>query len=247
MIKTSILNSNCNKENSWVSKNKSFITNFIAVTCIISGYFIPLHGLILKSVGYFALSGAITNWLAIYMLFEKISFIYGSGVIPSRFKEFKIGIKHLIINQFFTRKNINRFIKKFDTAPDIEKQISTVDFEKISQNLIESIMNSPFGNMFKMFAGKDALIPLKISIIEKLKLMFSDIKSELLLDNNHSTNMTEYLYKQTNHIIDDRLTEITPEIVRKIIHEMIYKHLGWLVVWGGIFGGMIGACVTLLD
>ena len=40
----------------------------------------------------FALSGGITNWIAIHMLFEKIPF-YGSGVIPKRFEEFKTGIK----------------------------------------------------------------------------------------------------------------------------------------------------------
>jgi len=35
------------------------------------------------------------------MLFEKIPFLYGSGVIELRFKDFKSGIKNLVMSQFF--------------------------------------------------------------------------------------------------------------------------------------------------
>ena len=64
---------------------------------------------LLQLTGLFALSGGVTNWLAVHMLFEKIPFIYGSGVIPSRFEDFKLGIKELIVNEFFTREQIDRF------------------------------------------------------------------------------------------------------------------------------------------
>jgi hypothetical protein len=62
--------------------NKSVITNLVAVAIIILGYISPVLPNLIKSIGFFALSGAITNWLAIYMLFEKVPFLYGSGVIP---------------------------------------------------------------------------------------------------------------------------------------------------------------------
>lgn len=64
----------------------------------------------MKSIGFFALSGAITNWLAIHMLFEKVPLLYGSGVIPNRFEEFKTSIKDLMMNQFFTIENVEQFI-----------------------------------------------------------------------------------------------------------------------------------------
>jgi uncharacterized membrane protein YheB (UPF0754 family) len=50
---------------------------------------------ILYNTGVFALSGAITNWLAIHMLFEKVPGLYGSGVIPAHFEDFKRGIHDL--------------------------------------------------------------------------------------------------------------------------------------------------------
>ena len=62
---------------------------------------------IVFSVGLFALSGAVTNWLAVHMLFEKVPGLYGSGVIPARFEEFKLAIRHLMMEQFFTEENID--------------------------------------------------------------------------------------------------------------------------------------------
>ena len=56
-------------------------------------------------VGLFAFSGAITNTLAIHMLFEKVPFLYGSGIIESKFEEFKLSIKNLLMEQFFTITN----------------------------------------------------------------------------------------------------------------------------------------------
>ena len=51
--------------------------------------------------GLFALSGALTNHLAIHMLFEKVPFLYGSGIIELKFESFKKSIKEMIITQFF--------------------------------------------------------------------------------------------------------------------------------------------------
>ena len=89
--------------------NKSLITNGLALITVIAGYALE-HSIIL-AIGLFALSGAIPNWLAIHMLFEKVPGLYGSGVIPARFEDFKAGIKDLMMTQFFTADNIERFLK----------------------------------------------------------------------------------------------------------------------------------------
>ena len=105
--------------------NKSIITNGLALTLILLGFFLDNH--ILKTVGLFALSGAITNWIAIHMLFEKVPGLYGSGVIPERFEDFKSGIRTLVMEQFFSEENIQRFLAdnnqpiNVDFAPIIQK------------------------------------------------------------------------------------------------------------------------------
>ena len=105
--------------------NKSLATNTIAFLFAVLGQYSPYYPDVLFSVGIFAFSGAITNWLAVHMLFEKIPFLYGSGVIPNRFEEFKEGIRHLIMSQFFTAENIGKFMNEgkagsLDISPVLE-------------------------------------------------------------------------------------------------------------------------------
>ena len=82
--------------------DKRLGTNLVAATLVCSGlWFNGPWGETLLNTGLFALSGAITNWLAIYMLFERVPGLYGSGVIPLHFEDFKTGINDLIMHQFF--------------------------------------------------------------------------------------------------------------------------------------------------
>ena len=94
--------------------SKSLLTNLLSVIVIIVGYLLPDdHSLAgpLRAIGLFAASGALTNWLAIHMLFEKVPGLMGSGVVPSRFEEFKAGIRNLIMNEFFTKANVESFFQ----------------------------------------------------------------------------------------------------------------------------------------
>ena len=67
--------------------NKSLITNLLAILIIIVGYLYQEDYQFIIITGVFALSGSITNWLAIHMLFEKIPLLYGSGVILDKFED----------------------------------------------------------------------------------------------------------------------------------------------------------------
>ena len=93
--------------------NKSVVTNVVAAAIAVLGLALPESPVILMT-GLFALSGGVTNWLAVHMLFERVPFLYGSGVIPSRFDEFKSGIKTLIVQEFFSREHIARFVTDSD-------------------------------------------------------------------------------------------------------------------------------------
>lgn len=88
--------------------NKSALTNLVALSIFAFGWFLPNN--ILFWVGIFALSGALTNWLAVHMLFEKIPGLVGSGVIPNRFDAFKGAIRQLMMEQFFSQENIDKFV-----------------------------------------------------------------------------------------------------------------------------------------
>ncbi|WP_415904056.1 DUF445 domain-containing protein [Neptuniibacter sp. QD48_55] len=232
--------------------NKSLLTNLLAFIAFAAG--LITDDRVLLTVGLFALSGALTNWLAVHMLFEKVPGLYGSGVIPARFQDFKRGIKTLMMEQFFTEKNIERFLSAdngkqpdLHLAPVIEK----VDFAPTFDSLIEVIQNSPFGGMLAMVGGTDALEPLREPFVEKMKSSIEEMTRDenfitLLKDELESPDVMAEMQEKVEVIVQQRLDELTPSLVKEIVQQMIREHLGWLVVWGGVFGGLIGFIAAII-
>ena len=230
--------------------NKSFLTNLTAIIIIVAGYLCPIEPDLMKSIGFFALSGAVTNWLAIHMLFEKVPFLYGSGVIPNRFDEFKFAIKDLMMKQFFTQENIEQFIEAEEqqgsNVLNIDPLMNAIDYDKIYEGLVSSIMESSFGSMLQMMGGEQALAPLREPFMEKMKNTLREmVESERFKDvlklGLDSHKIGQDIVSKIETIIDKRLNELTPQLVKEIVQKIIKTHLGWLVVWGGIFGGTLGA------
>jgi uncharacterized membrane protein YheB (UPF0754 family) len=225
--------------------NKSLLTNIVAILICIGAYAFPDYAEYFFTVSIFALSGGLTNWLAVHMLFEKIPLLYGSGVISNRFEDFKAGIKTLIVSEFFTREHIERFFK--DSGPDVAENIlEKVDFDRVFAELTDAIAVSNLGSMLAMVGGKKALEPLRDPVTEKLKNIIVDLANDDEIGRGNS-DFTQSFFDKVQHIIDNRLDELTPEHVKKIVEDMIRKHLGWLVVWGGVFGGIIGLAVSVLQ
>lgn len=238
--------------------NKSFVTNFTALLLVLVGHYLTLQqhqwADMLLMVGYFSLSGGLTNWIAIHMLFEKIPFLYGSGVIPIHFQEFKQGIKDLILEEFFNEDNIRKFLHEKQQGAGLTPEVlkERIDFEKIFQGIVEAIQESPMGNMLAMVGGPEALQPLKEPIEKKLmaivdELLLGDDSAAQDEESDPVENMVTKLQKEVVYIVDLRLEELTPQMVKEIVQDMIRRHLGWLVVWGGVFGGIIGGIVTVFN
>lgn len=231
--------------------NKSLLTNIISIALIFIGYFSPFYSAQLKTMGLFSFSGAITNWLAIHMLFEKVPGLYGSGIVTERFEEFKSAIRNLMMNQFFTSENFEKFMStNSKSLINIEEKaiMQSIDFDQVFNKLKSAIMESSFGGMLGMFGGEAALEPLKPQFHAKFQEIIRDIlKNDDFINNLVSTSEnSQGLSNQVESMVEARLDELTPKMVKDIIQEMIKEHLGWLVVWGGIFGALIGLITTLI-
>ena len=232
--------------------NKSFITNLIAIALIVISYNINTnYSSYFLYTGLFALSGALTNQLAIHMLFEKVPFLYGSGVIPARFEEFKKSIKNLMMTQFFTREQLDSFFKKEEKKINLEPIIQNTDFSPAYDALTKTVMESSFGGMLGMFGGEKALEGLREPFEKKLKsavikITNSDAFNNTLQNHMQNSTLSDDMTKSIEDVIDLRLNELTPQIVKEIVQNLIKEHLSWLVVWGGVFGGLIGLASSFL-
>ena len=161
------------------------------------------------------------------------------------------------MEQFFHKADLKEF---FHGAGDISekmtgqlrKAIDELNLDAAFESLLDVIMNSSFGSMVGMLGGRDALNALKAPFVEKMR----DFFGEQLTDGSFqeqiqaalSSSMDdEVIRSKLEFMIDDRLNQMTPKMVKEIIQQMIRKHLGWLVVWGCVFGGLIGLVVTVIN
>ena len=240
--------------------DKSAITHGAGLIFIGLGFLLPepFNRPVLY-VGLFAFSGAVTNWLAIHMLFEKVPGLYGSGVIPARFEDIKLEIHRLVMEQFFSAERIERFLSpssdgdedgegaKFNFDPIIDD----TDLSPIFDAFIAVVEGSPLGGMLGMFGGRAALEPLREPFIDKMKLSIKDLAATPSFQNAVQAQISgsstqDALKARVEVLIQERLDELTPQQVKEIMQNMIRDHLGWLVVWGGVFGGLMGLITSLL-
>jgi len=234
--------------------SKGIITNLAALTLVLLGLVTPPSiAPYLMSSGLFALSGAVTNSLAIHMLFEKVPGLYGSGVISLHFETIKTKLREMIMDQFFSSDSLERF---FDASTLMQEGIhnmmpSMMDFDRAFDSLVEAIMASSMGNMLGFVGGPKALETLRQPFADRMRdalydfvesPQFHDAVAKRLDDLAHSDDVMTRI----ELLIDNRLQELTPAQVKELVQRMIKEHLGWLVVWGGVIGGSLGLIVALV-
>lgn len=224
--------------------DKGWLTNYVSLGVVAASYTLDgTAGSALRSAGLFALSGAITNQLAIHMLFEKVPFLYGSGIILDRFESIREALKVLIMEQFFTPEKIENFVQTQERSIDLSPIIEQTDFTPAYEALVKSVMESPMGGMIGMFGGEALIGKLKEPFLEKIKISTVEIaQSESFINalNEHLRQGSGDLVSTIESIVESRLAELTPVMVKEMLHSLMKEHLGWLVVWGGVFGGLIG-------
>lgn len=226
--------------------SKSLLTDLFSILLIGVAFVVPqaYHDALLFT-GLFALSGAVTNQLAIHMLFEKVPFLYGSGVIEKNFDTFKLSIKEMMMKQFFTKEQLEAFFHQEEQKIDLVPLVENTDFSPAFDALSKTVMESKFGGAVSLFGGESALEGLREPFSKKLRSAVSAIVSSSVFKaqlEHHiqGSALSEDMLVSIDELITKRLEELSPVMVKALVQELIKEHLGWLVVWGGVFGGLIG-------
>ncbi len=232
--------------------SKTLITDLFSLLLIGVSFLVPsdYHEFLLFA-GLFALSGAVTNQLAIHMLFDKVPLLYGSGVIEKNFTAFKSSIREMMMKQFFTKEQLGDFFAKEEEKIDLRPLVEGADFSPAFDALSKTVMESKFGGAIAMIGGEAALEGLRDPFSRKLKGAVGAIVSssafKAQLDHHiQSSALSEDMLASVEALITRRLDELTPKMVKDLVQELIKEHLGWLVVWGGVFGGLIGVVSSTL-
>lgn len=233
--------------------NKSLITNLLSLLAMAAGYLLALPWL--WTMGLFAFSGAITNWLAVHMLFEKVPLLYGSGVIPARFAELKQALHQMLMQQFFSQDNFSRLSAATASNEPLQLKlqpvIEAIDLNPAFTALLDTVQKSSLGGMLAMFGGAQMLLPLQQPFVDNLRAALieladsPEVQQQLQQQLASDDNLSQ-LQPKIAALVQARLDELTPQLVKELMQQLIAQHLGWLVVWGGVFGAAIGLVSSLV-
>lgn len=234
--------------------DKAFASHALAILFVVTG--LLSENPYLLNAGLFALSGTITNALAIHMLFERVPGLYGSGVVVIYFEEIKIAIRKVIMEQFFSGQALAGVMSGGENSltASLSKRLGSVvddmNFDKAFDSLTDAIMSSSMGGMLGLVGGVKALDGLREPFADRmrtyLKQYLSSAEFQETLQKQANLDDPNALSAMVEKLVDARLAELTPHQVKIIVQTMMHRHLGWLVVWGGVFGGLLGLLVTTL-
>ena len=226
--------------------SKATLTDLVALVIIIVAIFTPqpFYEPLLYT-GLFALSGSLTNHLAIHMLFHRVPFLYGSGVIEQNFEALKRAILEMMLKEFFTKEHLDAFIKKETKAIDLKPLIQSADLNGAFDALLQSVMESTLGGAVQLFGGKEAFENMRDPFIKHLRVTLEKVVASETFNKQLETLMgqdvlSDNLKEKIKHIIEARLEKLDAKQTKRLIEHLMQEYLGWLVVWGGVVGGLIG-------
>ena len=227
---------------------KGNVSNFISFGVLVAGILGRMEGItgnewVLAS-GLFGFAGGVTNWLAVKMLFDKVPLLYGSGVIPMRFREIRQTVKDAIMRYFFDEEYLERFLGERagemaigdELGTKVAEVLESAEIDAIIDAKLEEMAASPQGMMIKM-VGIQTVKPLVKQFVIGVG---TEIAPLLVGEVARPELEVGALRAQVDRLLETKLEELTPERVKEMMEEVIREHLGWLIVWGNIFGGTIG-------
>jgi hypothetical protein len=229
----------------WFIRHTNILSNVVSAVIALIGLVLPHpYHLYVVYTGVFALAGGLTNWLAVHMLFEKVPFLYGSGVVVRRFETFRTGIREMVMKQFFNEHQIHEAVEQYFQDTAHHKIINTVknrlDLDSIFDGLVSAMMASSLGSIAKLMGGAKAFEGLR----DPVKHHLFAIIDEHLVGLERAMPTPQETTKKLRHaittLVDARLDTLTPDQVKDLMAQMIQEHLGALVIWGAVSGAVVG-------
>lgn len=200
--------------------------------------------------GLFGFAGGATNWLAVKMLFDRIPFLAGSGVIPRQFKAIRQSVKDTVMQGFFDEEYLEAYLRKrsatmmqdLDLAKMIDDFMAKPEFDALLTEKLTAMSAKPEGMMINsmapMFGGIGGMVPVIKPILQAIG---KEVGEELARTFDPLEVITvAKIRTELDALMTEKLQLLTPKMVKRLLENVIRQHLGWLVVWGNVFGALIG-------
>lgn len=184
-----------------------------------------------------ALTGWVTNYLAIKMLFHprepiKIGFYTLQGIFPKRQKVLAERLGKIVSSELFSFQDIK---DRFTSTSSMEEINHLLD-EKLEDFLEVKLKSSM--PMLAMFLNKDAKEKIKVTLHEEFQNILPEIFSRYTEKLERDINIEEIVFKKVAAFSSDKLEEILFSIMK--------KEFKFIEILGGVLGFLIGIIQLLI-
>lgn len=170
--------------------------------------------------GLFGFAGGATNAIAVTMLFDKIPFLIGSGVIPRRFKDILEALKSLILDTFFEEKFLRAYVSErsadlvsaVDLKGRLERAMQADGFDAVLATKFEALASTPDGQLIAtlapMFGGYESMTVM-------LKPVLRAVGNELLTTLTSNFDIIDVvdvgqIRREIDRALSQRMSMLTP-------------------------------------
>ncbi len=178
-----------------------------------------------------ALTGWITNYIAIKMLFHprekvKVLFLEIQGIFPKRQKILAERLGAIVANELFSVQDIKQAIQ----APERHDEINEVISQKIDHFLDTKLVEAM--PMFAMFLNDELKAQIKNTLMQEIQQMLPEMINIFVQKIETEVDVEK--------IVHDKVVAFSSDKLEAILYAIMSKEFRFIEILGGVLGFIIG-------
>ena len=178
-----------------------------------------------------ALTGWITNYIAIKMLFhprekKKILFVEVQGIFPKRQKSLAEKLGKIVANELFSFEDVKGALKDPKNLEGVHQVIDEKLDDFLETRMVESMP------MLYVFMSDEMRVKIKETLQAELQLMLPDLIDRFAGRIEEQIDVEKTVYEKVVNFSSDKL--------EGILYSIMSKEFKFIEILGGVLGFIIG-------
>lgn len=178
-----------------------------------------------------ALTGYITNYIAIKMLFHprkkvKILFLEVQGIFPKRQKTLAEKLGKIVAEELFSIEDVKTSLQNPDNTEEVTEVLDARLNDFLDNRLAEAMP------MLAMFMNDELKLKIKTTLEAELQLMLPELIDRFVNKIEQEVDVERTVYEKVVSFSTDKLEEI--------LYSIMSKEFKFIEILGGILGFIIG-------
>ncbi len=178
-----------------------------------------------------ALTGYITNYIAIKMLFHprkkiKILFLEIQGIFPKRQKVLAEKLGKIVAEELFSIEDVKQSLQN----PGGTEEVTAVVDAKLDDFLDNRLMDVM--PMLAMFMNDEVKQKIKVTLLAEVQLMLPELIGRFISKIENEVDVEKTVY--------DKVVSFSTDKLEEILYSIMSKEFKFIEILGGVLGFVIG-------